>query len=61
MRKWNTWVHGDGPIVVDCVTMLHISGTGSRLDRMRMQMHIQDRRSYFDRGMTGPRKIMEYR
>ena len=25
--KWNTWVDGDGPIVVDCVTMLHISGT----------------------------------
>ena len=26
-KKWNTWVDGDGPIMVDCVTMLHISGT----------------------------------
>ena len=25
--KWNTLVDGDGPIMVDCVTMLHISGT----------------------------------
>ena len=27
VKKWNTWVDGDGPIMVDCVTMLHISGT----------------------------------
>ena len=27
LKSWNTWVDGDGPIVVDCVTMLHISGT----------------------------------
>ena len=27
LKKWNNWVDGDGPIVVDCVTMLHISGT----------------------------------
>ena len=27
VKKWNTWVDGDGPIVVDCVTMLHTSGT----------------------------------
>ena len=25
--KMDTWVDGDGPIVVDYVTMLHISGT----------------------------------
>ena len=27
VKKWNTWVDGDGPIMEDCVTMLHISGT----------------------------------
>ena len=27
LKKWNTWADGDGPIVVDIVTMLHISGT----------------------------------
>ena len=27
VKKCDTWVDGDGPIVVDCMTMLHISGT----------------------------------
>ena len=27
LKKWNTWVDGDGPIVLDRVTMMHISGT----------------------------------